>query len=255
MSLGTSPEHSLLGRLGFALSQHKGVIVPPNVAHGLQIYAKQFVATARCSYDPSRLKYGVGTYIRCNWNRTAHGQYGPLLPLPDGWSRRYGCRTDYPSLASWRQDAPGLFRHNTLGLTAKRLPRGAALENPQVTASLPEDWSQGQSYSDEGQGAVEGDEEEYERGEAVLPRVGEEIAVREQEHLAQLDTNIDRSSSSKGKMVICQVQLKVKDGGFYFRDIQDQKIWTTRTNWTSSGSGWQHTAGPYFAERLPRGMR
>ncbi|KAB5566426.1 hypothetical protein GE09DRAFT_1106699 [Coniochaeta sp. 2T2.1] len=147
-----------------------------------------------------------------------------------------GFDTDYPALDSWRQEARGLFRHNTSGLTAKRLPRGATLESPRVTTSLSyESHSQEQRYSNEGQDALEGDEEgneeaddeDYEEGyeegygggDAILPEVDEEIALGEQEYLTQPGNNIDSPSSSKGKMVIYQVQLKVKDGGFYFRNF------------------------------------
>ncbi|OIW30772.1 hypothetical protein CONLIGDRAFT_594702 [Coniochaeta ligniaria NRRL 30616] len=162
--------------------------------------------------------------------------------------------TDYPAFDSWRKESRHLYRHNTSGLTEKRLPKGARLENPQVTTSHYEDQSQEQGYGDEeGQDALDGDEEGYGEGDAMLPEADEEIAIGEQQQLIQSGTC---SSSSKGKRVVFTVQLKVKDGNFYFRDFQENRIWTTRTDWTISESGWQYTDGSYiyFAERLPRGM-
>ncbi|KAH8909442.1 hypothetical protein BR93DRAFT_935200 [Coniochaeta sp. PMI_546] len=222
-------------------SSHQRIIsAETDISSGLDAMSlDSFGAHSYLDDNPMNPEYQPPEYVVVPWGSHGAGRLTVKMSL-FCLCLMAGCgdvafSTDYPPLDSWRQEARRLFRHNTSGLVAKHLPKGATLEDPRVTASPYEDQSQEQGYADEGQDALEGDEEGGEGGDAAIPEADEELAVGEQQRLIQADASIGSSSSSKGKKVVYQVQLKVKDGHVYFRDFRGERRWTTRTDWTGGG--------------------
>ncbi|PNY27982.1 Uncharacterized protein TCAP_02092 [Tolypocladium capitatum] len=169
---------------------------------------------------------------------------------------------DYPPLDSWQREGPRLFRHNTSGFTATRLPKGASVVAPRAAASPDKDQSQVDNldeYVEEGQDAEEGNEEEdYETGEPVKDGdEEEEMAGEKQGYQTQAGPSIGGSSGSKGKRTLHRVQLKGKNGQYHFRDLDNERRWTKKRDWTRSDvGGWEYRGKKhvYFVEHLPRDM-